>query len=147
MEYSETYQVILFVTFVVFIAYYIFSYMNSKKTTQNLVVEGFENNPTLPGGTTNASNYSNAIKQMFQTVYNQLYVTNNNSLNQQYIQTYDSTLTNFKNMVNLVEAQIPLSIDFDTTQNTISENIIEQMKLLNTLSTGRKNLDTIVYKA
>jgi hypothetical protein len=143
MEYSETYQVIIFVTFIVFIAYYVFSYMNGKKITPT--IEGFDINTSLPGGTTNASSYSDAIKQLRESVYNQLYVTNNDSLNKQYIQVYNSNLANFKTMVNTVEAQIPLSINFDADQNTISENIIEKMKLLNTLSTGRKNLDTIVY--
>jgi hypothetical protein len=143
MEYSETYQVIIFVTFIVFIAYYIFTYMDSKKTTPT--IEGFDINPSLPGGTTNASSYSDAIKQLRENVYNQLYVTNNDSLNKQYIQVYNSNLANFKTMVNTVQAQIPLSINFDADQNTISENVVEQMKLLNTLSTGRKNLDTIVY--
>jgi hypothetical protein len=120
--------------------------MNRKK----LSVEGFSSSSSsssLLGGTTNAASYNNAINQLVRKVYNQLYVTNNNSLNQQYIQLYNSNLANFKSLIKTVQAQIPLSIDFDADPTAIGENVVEQMKLLNTLSTGLKNLDTVNYKA
>jgi hypothetical protein len=152
MQYSETFQVIIFLSFICFLGYHLFAYMNDKKTQQQQQQkEGFDNNSSssssLPGGTTNAASYSNAIKELVQTIYNELYVPNNASLNQQYIQSYNTNLANFKTMVKTVQAHIPLSINFDADPSTINDNVIKQMKVLNTLSTGIQNLDRVNYAA
>jgi hypothetical protein len=123
--------------------------MNDKSKSNRL--EGFELNPStstsLPGGTVNASNYKNEISQLAQTTKNQLFVNNNDVLNQQYVQLYNNSLKDFKTLVNLVQTQVPFSIDLDASKNTVNSNVIEKMKLLNTLSDGLKNLDKITYKA
>ena len=147
MQYNETFQVIIFLIFLCLLGYYLFTYMNDKSKMQ----EGFELIPStsssLPGGTVNASKYKNEIGQLIQTTKKQLFVTNNDALNQQYVQMYNNNLGDFKTLVNLVQTQVPFSIDFDASKNIVNSNIIEKMKLLNTLSDGIKNLDKINYKA
>jgi len=125
----------------------------SDKSNSNSTLEGFDVNfvPSfsghLQGGTVNASKYKKEISELAQSTKKQMFVSNNDALNQQYVQMYNNNLGDFKTLVNLVQTQVPFSIDLNASKNTVNSNIIEKMKLLNTLSDGLKNLDKIKYKA
>jgi hypothetical protein len=150
MNFTDTARLLFFVLFFCLLGYGLFSWMSKKKKKK----EGLENlgdvstTTSLPGGTTNVDNYNNILTSYLQSRQADLYVPNNPTLNTQYSQSYNNSLTSFKNIVGLLQTQIPLSIDLssmDSSNCVVGNNIINQMAILNTLSEGSQKLKNISY--